>query len=317
MAINWYPGHMHKAQKQIREILPTVDIIIEVLDARLPYSSENPLIAEIRGDKPVIKVLNKADLADPLVTEQWLAYFANQTSTNTLAITTKDINACKQIPALVREMIPNKGHMATKPINTMIAGIPNVGKSTLINILAERQIARTGNEPAVTKAQQRINLRDGVVLYDTPGILWPKISNPNSGYRLAMSGAIKDTAIEYEDVALYACEYLLKEYPEAVIARYQLDHLPATDIELLEAIGAKRGAKQSGGRINLHKASEVLLHELRSATVGRITIGKPAYIADEEAAVAAEVQRKAELKAARLEKANRGRRDAKQAKKKR
>jgi ribosome biogenesis GTPase A len=311
MAIHWFPGHMHKAQKQIREIMPMVDIIIEVLDARLPYSSENPLIAEIRADKPVIKVLNKADLADPEVTERWRQHLEQQQGIRTLAITTKDIAACKEIPKIVREMVPHKGHTATKPINTMIAGIPNVGKSTLINILAERTIAKTGNEPAVTKAQQRINLRDGVVLYDTPGILWPKIENPNSGYRLAMTGAIKDTAMEYEDVALYACEYLLNNYPNEMVERYKLDEIPGSDIELLEAIGAKRGAKQAGGRINLHKASEVLLHELRSAALGRITVERPELIAGEIIAVDAEIQRKADVKAARLEKANRGKRSPK------
>lgn len=181
----------------------------------------------------------------------------------------------------------------------MIMGIPNVGKSTIINTLAGRTIAKTGNEPAVTKAQQRINLGNGIVLSDTPGILWPKVDNEASSYRLAVTGAIKDTAMEYDDVAMFAAEYFLAAYPQAIQERYKIDELPATDIELLEEIGAKRGAKRAGGRVDLHKVSELLLHEFRSGKIGLLSLETPAMAEQEKAEVARILAEKAAEKEAR------------------
>ncbi|MBL4816691.1 MAG: ribosome biogenesis GTPase YlqF, partial [Shewanella sp.] len=208
MAIQWYPGHMHKARKEIEEVMPQVDLVIEVLDARIPYSSENPVISTLRGDKPCIKLLNKSDLADPEVTQRWIEYLEREQGVKAMAITTLQAAQVKKIPDLCRKFVPNRDKLE-KDIRTMIMGIPNVGKSTIINTLAGRMIAKTGNEPAVTKVQQRINLRNGIVLSDTPGILWPKVDNEKSSYRLAITGAIKDTAMEYEDVAMFAAEYFL------------------------------------------------------------------------------------------------------------
>ena len=196
MALQWFPGHMHKALKEIKESISQVDILIEVLDARIPYSSENPEIAKIRGDKPVLKILNKYDLADPELTARWQAYLESERGVKTITTTTDNPANSKQIIKLIQTICAQK-HASVKSINAMITGIPNVGKSTLINILADRVIAKTGNEPAVTKSQQRINLGGGIVLYDTPGVLWPKLENPNSIYRLASSGAVKNTAMEY------------------------------------------------------------------------------------------------------------------------
>lgn len=226
MAVHWYPGHMHKAQKEIKEALPQVDVLIEVLDARIPYSSENPLIAELRGDKPCIKVLSKTDLADPDVTAAWQEFLERERSVKTFTTTTEEPAKMKQILELCRKMLPEK-EASVKAIHTMIVGIPNVGKSTLINILADRVIAKTGNEAAVTKTQQRINLGNGITLFDTPGILWPKLENPNSGYRLASTGAIKDTAMEYDDVGFFAADYLIKAYPELLKSRFDLKNIPA------------------------------------------------------------------------------------------
>jgi len=169
-----------------------------------------------------------------------------------------------------------------KDIRALIMGIPNVGKSTIINILAGRVIAKTGNEPAVTKRQQRINLRNGIVLCDTPGILWPKVHNDNSGYRLAITGAIKDTAFEYEDIASYAAEYLLKAYPDMVQTRYKLQELPENDWELVEAIGNVRGFKRAGGRVDMHKTCEIILHEFRQGTIGKICLETPDMAVAEE-----------------------------------
>ena len=187
-------------------------------------------------------------------------------------------------------MFPDR-NLDLKPLRTMIMGIPNVGKSTLINSLAGRTIAKVGNEPAVTKQQQKINLGNGILLFDTPGFLWPRFEDQNSGYRLAVTGAIKNTAIEFEDIALYACEYLLAAYPAALQERYKLKELPERDIDLLEEIGRKRGALRGGGRIDLHKASEVLLHDIRSGALGRISMENPQLVAQQlaemEAAAAA------------------------------
>ncbi|NIB43983.1 ribosome biogenesis GTPase YlqF [Pseudomaricurvus alkylphenolicus] len=294
MAIQWYPGHMHKAQKQIREVLPQVDLLIEVLDARIPYSSENPAIAELRGDKPCIKVLSKTDLADPDTTAAWQQYLEQEKGVKTLAITTEQPGKMKLLIDLCRKMLPEKD-AGFKTIHTMIVGIPNVGKSTLINTLAGKTIAKTGNEPAVTKSQQRINLGSGIILLDTPGILWPKVENPKSSYRLAATGAIKDTAMEYDDVGFFTAEFLIKAYPDLLKQRFDLDHIPATELEFLELAGARRGAKAAGGRVNLHKICEVLINELRSGQLGRITLETPEMIDQEKIEVAeAQAQKEAE-----------------------
>ncbi|MCW8345381.1 ribosome biogenesis GTPase YlqF [Vibrio sp. ZSDZ65] len=296
MSIQWFPGHMHKALKEIEEVIPQVDVIIEVLDARIPFSSENPTIASLRGDKPVVKVLNKRDLADPEKTELWIAHLEKEQGVKAIAITTSNQHEVQQILELCRKLAPNREAIG-KNIRTMIMGIPNVGKSTIINSLAGRTIAVTGNQPAVTRRQQRINLQNGVVLSDTPGVLWPKVENPHSGFRLAATGAVKDTAIEYDEVAFYTVEYLAQYYAERLKDRYQIDEeLPESDLELMELIGKKRGALQSGGRVNLHKASEILLHELRSGTLGQITLELPEMITKELIEVEIEEARKTEAK---------------------
>jgi ribosome biogenesis GTPase A len=301
MSIQWFPGHMHKARKEIEEVIPQVDVIIEVLDARIPFSSENPMISELRGDKPVVKVLNKRDLADPEKTELWIAHLEKEQGVKAMAITTANPQEVNKILELCRKLAPHREEIG-KNIRTMIMGIPNVGKSTIINTLAGRTIAVTGNQPAVTRRQQRINLQNGIVLSDTPGILWPKVENPHSGFRLAATGAVKDTAIEYDEVAFYTVEYLAEVYPERLKERYQIDEeLPDSDLEIMELIGRKRGALQSGGRVNLHKASEILLHELRSGTLGQLTLELPEMITKELVEVELEATRKAEEKAKKKE----------------
>ncbi len=301
MAVHWYPGHMHKAQKEIKEVLPQVDLLIEVLDARIPYSSENPAIAAMRGDKPCIKVLSKTDLADPDATAQWQEHLERERGVKTFATTTEQPAKMKQILELCRKMLPERD-ASVKSINTMIVGIPNVGKSTLINILAGRVIAKTGNEAAVTKTQQRINIGNGIMLMDTPGILWPKLENPNSGYRLAATGAVKDTAMEYDDVGFYTADYLIKNYPELLKDRFQLASVPDTEIEFLELAAARRGSLMAGGRVNLHKICEVLINELRSGKLGRITLETPVMVEQEEIEMAAVMAKKAAEKIERKQK---------------
>ncbi len=282
MAINWFPGHMHKAQKEIKEILPQIDVVIEVCDARLPFSSENPMITSIRGDKPLIKILNKSDLADPSMTKIWLDYLQSQHNVKAIALTTETPSIAKTIPALIRKLASNKDETG-KQINALIMGIPNVGKSTLINTLVGKAKAKVGNEPAVTKGQQRIRLEDGLYLFDTPGMLWPKIANENSGYRLAISGAVKDTAFDHDDIAYFAAEYLLKSYPERLKERYKLTELPPHEEDLIEEIGRLRGCVRSGGRIDLQKASVILINEIRDKTLGPITFESPDIIEKENA----------------------------------
>ena len=294
MSINWYPGHMHKARKAIINLLSSIDVMIEIVDARLPYSSQNPLINQWRQEKPTIVILSKNDLADTTKTEQWQRHMEQKNHIKTLAYHKAEKSTLKHIAELCRKLAPQKAD-SFKPINAMIVGIPNVGKSTLINGLAGKIIAKVGDEPAVTKQQQKIYLGDDIILHDTPGILWPKIANPHSGYRLAMVGSIKNTAIDYEDIGFYAAEYFLKAYPDRLKERYKLNDLPPSALECLEAIGLNRGARQAGGRINLHKASEILIHDIRAGELGNITLEIPAMVEQE----LTEVEQAAALKEAK------------------
>ena len=274
MKIQWFPGHMHKASNEIREKLPEMDLLIEVLDARIPGSSENPMIEAIRKDKPTIKIFNKSDLADPILTEQWQAYYERDKGIKTLCVTRDQPDIIKQIPSLCRKMI-SMSDARVKEIQAMIVGIPNVGKSTIINILKDKIVAKTGNEAAVTRQQQRIKIADDVVLFDTPGLLWGNINNEHSGYRLAITGAIKDTAFDSDDAAFYLAELLIKNYPELIIARYELDAVPQSELEFIETIGRQRGCLRAGGQIELDKACKILINEYRLGMLGRITLENP------------------------------------------
>ena len=273
--LGWFPGHMNKARRQIKDALPEIDVVIEVLDARLPYSSANPMLAELTRHKPVLKILSRADLADPVRTDEWVAFFDAQADTRALAITTTNTRELKKIPKLCHEL----------------AG------------LAGRKIAKTGNEPAVTKRQQKVRIDGRVALIDTPGVLWPKIEDQASAYRLAASGAIRDTAIEYTDVAIVASAELAKRYPAELTARYKLKALPTYEAPVVEEVDAvgpkkpdflaiagfdghailkeiagKRGGLRPGGEVDLHRGAEVLLHELRDGRLGRVTLETPADI---------------------------------------
>lgn len=300
--LGWFPGHMNKARRQIKEALPEIDVVIEVLDARLPYSSANPMLAELTRHKPVLKILSRADLADPERTQEWVAFFDAQPDTRALAITTTNSRELKSIPGLCHSLAGEV--RADRDVRVMVMGIPNVGKSTLINGLAKRKIAKTGNEPAVTKRQQKVRIDGRVALVDTPGVLWPKIEDQASAYRLAASGAIRDTAIEYTDVGIVASAELAKRYPQALRERYKLTSLPAYeavstqhDVEadgperpdflalagfdghaILTQIASRRGGLRPGGEVDLHRGAEVLLHELRDGKLGRITLETPADI---------------------------------------
>jgi len=286
MTIQWFPGHMTRARRQIEEKLKLIDVAIELLDARLPSSSRNPMIAEILGVKPRLVLLNKSDLADPAMTERWMERLAEEqvkvlpidaaAGTNVRMI----LPRCKELMAPKFEAWRKKG-MEPRAIRSLIVGIPNVGKSTLINRLAGRSVAATGDRPGVTKGQQWIRIGKELELLDTPGILWPKFEDPMVGYRLAATGAIRDEILNVEDVAFYLAKVLAARYPNVFSERYGIEKLPEDMenphevVELLEAIGRRRGAVMSGGKIDLKKASDVFLRDLRTGKLGRITLEAP------------------------------------------
>ena len=305
--INWYPGHMHKASKEMRNIIPTVDLIIEILDARIPCSSENPMLADIRGNKPCIKVLSKSDLADPEITQQWQDYLEQEKGVKTIALTTEEPEKMHGLLNLCHKMLPERSK-SDRNIHAMIMGIPNVGKSTLINNLEGRMLAKTGNEPAVTKNQQRIKLDQGITLLDTPGVLWPKLENKHGGYRLAITGAIKETAVSNDDIGMYAVGYFRKRYPELLKARYNLDELPEDEVMLLEMIGAKRGCLRAGGLVELDRAAKIVLTEFRDITIGRITLETPEMM-EAELIEMAEIRAKKEAKEAAKKQRRKGSRN--------
>ncbi|OEU48908.1 MAG: ribosome biogenesis GTPase YlqF [Desulfuromonadales bacterium C00003096] len=275
MTIKWFPGHMNTARKQIAEAMPKIDVAIEVLDARLPASSGNPLLAELRQHKPFIKVLNKADLADPLITKDWIRFFEkNGKGLRALAINAGNKKEATRVPNLCRSLVPHRGKPG-RPLRIMIMGIPNVGKSTLINTLAGRRIAKVGDRPAITRCAQQIDLRSGVLLYDTPGILWPNLEDQQGAYRLAASGAIGDNAMDYQAVALFAAEYLMQTYGEFLAERYKLKTLDVEPIELLDEIGRRRGCLGPGGSVDSYRAAEALLRDLQGGKLGRISLEAP------------------------------------------
>lgn len=273
MAIGWYPGHMHKARKEISEALQQVDAVLEIVDARLPYASENPILNKLIGAKARIRVFSKHDLADPTTTALWVDHYQKLGILCQL-FDKEDPRALKELLARSNGLLQKRPHRANK---LMIVGIPNVGKSTLINLLAGRKVAKVGNEPAVTKARQEIKLSDDLVLLDTPGILWPKLEDQQAAYRLAASGAIRNTAIELGDVGLWAVQFLQERYPSILMERYGIEGLPKEPLALLEEIGKKRGCLSKAG-VDFTKAGEVVLNDLRSGKLGRVSLETPADI---------------------------------------
>ena len=279
MAIQWFPGHMHLTKKAISERIKEIDVVIELLDARLPGSSANPMLADLTGAKPALKVLNKQDLADPTRTPLWLAHYNSLPGTSAMALDASETAPTRRLIDACHALAPTRGSMV-KPMRVLICGIPNVGKSTLINTLTGKRATKTGDEAGITKLEQRIVLADGFYLWDTPGMLWPRIIVAKSGYNLAASGAIGRNAFNEEEVALELLDYLIQAYPSLLEARYKIKLAPGiSDEQLLEEIGRKRGAVLSKGRVNLQKAAEIVIYEFRAATLGRVTLETPAEFA--------------------------------------
>ena len=301
MAIQWFPGHMHLTRKAIVERMKDIDVVIELLDARLPGSSANPLLAELTGQKPSLKVLNKQDVADSARTVAWLDWYNARPGTRAIALDASDAAPARRLIDACRQLAPQRG-TAMKPMRVLICGIPNVGKSTLINTLTAKREAKTGDEAGITKQEQRIVLGDDFYLWDTPGMLWPRIVVPESGYKLAAAGAVGRNAYDEEEVALELLAYLKHHYAPLLEKRYNLG-LDATavaamhDEELLELVARKRGAVMSGGRTNLQKAAEIVLTDLRSAILGRLTLETPEEFAGWLAAAEVQEQERAARKA--------------------
>ena len=277
MSIQWFPGHMHKTKKALIERLKSTDMVIEMLDARLPASSQNPLLAQLSRGKPKLYLLNKQDLADPELTRVWLAELQNRPNTSALALDASERQAAQKITAACRALVPHRQGI-DRPLRVLICGIPNVGKSTLINGMIGKKSAKTGNEPGITKTEQRLLLADDFWLYDTPGMLWPKIIVPQSGYNLAASGAVGRNALDEETVALELLNYLRQHYLPQLQSRYQADPEESQswqDTDWLGWIGRRRGALLGGGRINYQKAAENTLTDFRDGQIGRITLETP------------------------------------------
>jgi ribosome biogenesis GTPase A len=299
MAIQWFPGHMTTARKKAAETMAQIDVVVEVLDARLPEAGSNPMIHELRAhrQRPCLKLLNKVDLADPEATRAWIDYYNKLPGVMAVAISAKKPGDVAKLAGLAQKLAPHRND-PIKPLRLMIMGIPNVGKSTLMNTWVKRRVAAVGDEPAVTKSQQRINLTPLLTLVDTPGMTWPKIEHDADGFMLAASHAIGRNAVIDEEVAIFLAGILLERYPGLLKARYgfNLDGLDATGV--LEAVAKKRGCilKGRGGELDLEKAAMVLLTDYRSGTLGRISLETPESRQAMLAAAAARPKKAAEPK---------------------
>ncbi len=280
MTIQWFPGHMAKARREVTEKLKLVDIIFELVDARIPFSSRNPMIDEIIQHKPRLVLLNKADMADKEATKEWIAFFAEK-GIKALAINSQAGVGMKEISNASKEILKEKFDRlkakGVKPraIRAMIVGIPNAGKSTLINRLAKKNIAKTGNTPGVTKSQQWIKVGKEMELLDTPGILWPKFEDQEVGMKLAITGAIKDTLLNLQDLTVYALKFLERTYPDRLKERYKLDVLPEDVVALFDHIGRLRGCLAGGGLVDYDKVAELVIREVRSEKFGPLSFEKP------------------------------------------
>jgi len=267
---------MASARKKAAEAMAAIDVVIEVTDARLPEASSNPMISELRRfrNRPCLKLLNKADLADPAVTRAWMDFYNRQPGVKAVAISARNAAEAARMPALCRQLAPHRDD-GTKPLRMMIMGIPNVGKSTLMNALLKRKVAKVGDEPAVTKHQQTLDLGPGMTLTDTPGMMWPKIDYDADGYMLAASHAIGRNAVIDEEVAAFLGSILLERYPALLAARYRIDPSSLDAQALVEAIGRRRGCLVKGGGLDLEKASLILLQDYRDGVIGRISLETP------------------------------------------
>lgn len=281
MDIQWYPGHMTKTRRMIVDQVRNVDIVVEILDARIPISSRNPDVDSMVGERPRLIVLNRADQADEQMNRRWADYFRSK-GWSVMVTDCKSGSGVSQFSATVRSALKDKiarweeKGLVGRPVRAMVIGVPNVGKSTFINQVAKRKSAKAGNKPGVTRGKQWITVDSGLELLDTPGILWPKFEDQSVGLNLAYTGAVKDAIMDMETLASHLMGLLAKRYPEAITARYKIDISPEmADWELLEAAGRRRGFLISGGEVDLERMARVLLEEYRSGKLGKFTLEVP------------------------------------------
>ncbi len=283
MQIQWFPGHMAKTRRLITESLKLVDVVIELLDARLPLSSQNPEIDRIVGKKPRIIILNKSDIADPEANEKWLKFFERKGVCCILADSLSG-KGLKNLDVAIEKVLAEKfakekeKGMMRRAVKMLVVGIPNVGKSSFINRLSGRAATKTGDRPGVTTAKQWIRVMGKYELLDTPGILWPKFDDIEVGRRIAFTGGIKDEIMDIEELAFLLIGFLRKNYPDMLISRFKLENEDVDeydDFELMELIGKKRGCIVSGGNINTLRVANLILDDFRAAKIGRITLELP------------------------------------------
>lgn len=279
--VQWFPGHMAKTRRLIKESLPMVDAVTELLDARVPVSSRNPELDEMTGKKPRIVLLNKCDVADEKATAQWINYFNNQ-GMAALAVDCRSGKGLQNYRPLVRKVLADKiksneeKGMVGKPLRMMVVGIPNTGKSSFINRMAGSNKAKVADKPGVTRSNQWFNIGNGIELLDTPGVLWPKFDDPLVGDRLSFIGSVKDEVVDIETMAIRLIEVLAKDYTSLLIDRYKLNDIDGLQAyEILELIGRKRGMLISGGEIDTERAANTLLDEYRAGRLGKITLERP------------------------------------------
>lgn len=288
MTIQWFPGHMAKARRQVTEQLKLVDIIFELVDARLPLSSRNPMIDEVINQKPRLIILNKMDMADETETRRWVQYF-DERGMKAVALNSFEGKGLASVTKAAQEILKEKWDrmkskgMKPRAMRAMIVGIPNVGKSTLINRLAKKNLAKTGNTPGVTKAQQWIKVGKEIELLDTPGILWPKFEDQQIGYKLAVTGAIKDSITNMEDLAVYALRFLEERYPDRLQERYGIEKVDEDLVVTFNAIGQKRRVFGQGGEIDYDQVSLLIIRDLRGEHLGRLTFDRVEDAIAEEA----------------------------------
>ena len=275
MSVNWFPGHMDSARKEAAKAMAKVDVVIEILDARVPGASSNPLIERMRlhRQRPCLKVLNKSDLADPEVTAAWVRSLGKEKQVKAVALSCKKAAEVARIPALAAALAPHRDG-GVKDLRMMVMGVPNAGKSTFINALLKRKAAKTGDEPAITRHQSRFDLGNDMVLVDTPGLMY-SIKHPDDGLMLAASHAIGENAFISEEVAVFLAEVLLARYPDLVGKRYDLRSKTLDGPGLVEAIARKRGYLLKGGRVDYEKAGNALVHDYRSGALGRVSLETP------------------------------------------
>lgn len=275
MKISWYPGHMHKARKELARSLKNASAVIEILDARAPQASSNPLLAEMTTGIPKLKILNKADLAETDINEAWLQLFNASKIGSAIYCDNDKQNLGRTVTDALRQFVTAASSDTITTQQVLVVGVPNVGKSTIINALAGRKATRTGNEPAITKGQQKIRLDDHWMLIDTPGMMWPNLEDQRAALCLALIGSIRQTALDIEDIGWASAELLSETHPERLLERYDLSVIPESTELLMTSIAKYSGALGKSGKVDWHKTAETLLNDFRSGKLGRISLETP------------------------------------------